>query len=79
MPTGAAIVNGIVAAAVLLIQLILHEAISDGLFWTLFATSVVFLLLHLHPYVPGILKLRKVDANRPRVTASDSLGHGCRK
>ena len=32
MPTGAAIVNGIVATAVLLIQLIPNEAISDGLF-----------------------------------------------
>lgn len=67
MPTGAAIVNGIVATAVLLIQLIPNEAISDGLFWTLFATSVVFLLLTYIPMFPAFLKLRKVDANRPRV------------
>ncbi len=67
MPTGAAIVNGIVATAVLLIQLIPNEAISDGLFWTLFATSVVFLLLTYIPMFPAFIKLRKVDANRPRV------------
>lgn len=67
MPTGSAIVNGIVATAVLLIQLIPNEAISDGLFWTLFATSVVFLLLTYIPMFPAFLKLRKVDANRPRV------------
>lgn len=67
MPTGAAVVNGIVATAVLLIQLIPNEAISNGLFWTLFATSVVFLLLTYIPMFPAFIKLRKVDANRPRV------------
>ena len=67
MPTGAAVVNGIVATAVLLIQLIPNEAISNGLFWTLFATSVVFLLLTYLPMFPAFIKLRKVDANRPRV------------
>lgn len=55
------------ATAVLLIQLIPNEAISDGLFWTLFATSVVFLLLTYIPMFPAFIKLRKVDANRPRV------------
>ena len=64
---GAAIVNGVVATAVLLIQLIPNEAISNGLFWTLFATSVVFLLLTYIPMFPAFIKLRKVDANRPRV------------
>lgn len=67
MPTGAAVVNGIVASAVLLIQLIPDESISQGLFWTLFATSVVFLLLTYIPMFPAFIKLRKVDANRPRV------------
>ena len=66
MPT-AAVVNGIVASAVLLIQLIPDESISQGLFWTLFATSVVFLLLTYIPMFPAFIKLRKVDANRPRV------------
>ena len=67
MPTGAAVVNGIVASAVLLIQLIPDESISQGLFWTLFATSVVFLLLTYIPMFPAFIKLRQVDANRPRV------------
>jgi amino acid transporter len=67
MPTGAAIVNGVVASAVLFIQLIPNEAISDGLFWTLFATSVVFLLLTYIPMFPAFIKLRNIDPDRPRV------------
>lgn len=67
MPTGAAVINGIVASAVLLIQLIPVEEIADGLFWTLFATSVVFLLLTYIPMFPAFLRLRMVDAERPRV------------
>lgn len=67
MPTGAAVVNGIVATAVLLIQLIPDESISQGLFWTLFATSVVFLLLTYIPMFPAFIKLRNIDPDRPRV------------
>ena len=67
VPTGAAIVNGIVATVVRLIKLIPNEALSNGVVWTLFATSVVFLLLTYIPMFPAFIKLRKVDANRPRV------------
>lgn len=67
MPTGAAVINGIVASAVLLIQLIPVQEIADGLFWTLFATSVVFLLLTYIPMFPAFLKLRFVDPERPRI------------
>lgn len=67
MPTGAAVINGIVASVVLFIQLIPDESISQGLFWTLFATSVVFLLLTYIPMFPAFIKLRKVDPDRPRV------------
>ncbi|WP_165056537.1 MULTISPECIES: APC family permease [unclassified Adlercreutzia] len=78
MPTGAAVVNGVVASAVLLIQLIPDESISQGLFWTLFATSVVFLLLTYIPMFPAFLKLRKVDANRPRVYRFPFSGTACK-
>ncbi len=72
MPTGAAIVNGIAATAVLLIQLIPNEAISDGLFWTLFATSWCSYCSPTSPCSRPSSKLRKVDANRPACTASPS-------
>ncbi|WP_165173564.1 APC family permease [Adlercreutzia sp. ZJ242] len=78
MPTGAAVVNGVVASAVLLIQLIPDENISQGLFWTLFATSVVFLLLTYIPMFPAFLRLRKVDAERPRVYRFPFSGTACK-
>lgn len=67
MPTGAALINGLVASAALLIQLFPDKAIAEGLFWTLFATNVVFLLLTYIPMFPAFLKLRAIDAARPRV------------
>lgn len=76
MPTGAAIVNGIVASAVLCIQLIPVEEIADGLFWTLFATSVVFLLLTYIPMFPAFLRLRKIDGERKRVFSVPFHGAG---
>lgn len=67
MPDGAAITNGVVASLILCIQLVPIEAISDGIFWTLFGTSVVFLLLTYVPMFPAFLRLRKVDPDRKRV------------
>lgn len=67
MPTGAAIVNGIVASLALCLQLIPIPAISEGIFWMLFSMNVVFLLLAYIPMFPAFFKLRKVDPNRPRV------------
>ena len=67
MPTGAAIVNGIVATLALLLQLIPIPAISEGIFWMLFSMNVVFLLISYIPMFPAFLKLRKVDPNRKRV------------
>ena len=59
MPNGANLVNAVVASLVLLIQLVPIDAISNGLFWTLFGTSVVFLLLTYIPMFPAFLNLRK--------------------
>ncbi|MEA5018950.1 MAG: APC family permease [Gordonibacter sp.] len=67
MPTGAAIVNGVVASLALMLQLIPIPAISDGIFWMLFSMNVVFLLIAYIPMFPAFLKLRKVDPNRTRV------------
>ncbi len=67
MPNGANLVNAIVASLTLALQLVPIEAISNGLFWMLFGTSVVFLLLTYIPMFPAFLKLRKNDPNRERV------------
>ena len=67
MPNGANLVNAIVASLVLCLQLVPIPAISEGIFWMLFGTSVVFLLLTYIPMFPAFLRLRKVDPNRERV------------
>lgn len=67
MPTGAAIVNGIVATLALCLQLVPIPAISEGIFWMLFSMNVVFLPIAYIPMFPAFWKLRKVDPNRPRV------------
>lgn len=67
MPNGANLVNAIVATLVLTLQLVPVKAISEGIFWMLFGTSVVFLLLTYIPMFPAFIKLRKNDPNRKRV------------
>ena len=52
MPNGANLVNAIVASLVLCLQLVPIDAISNGVFWMLFGTSVVFLLLTYIPMFP---------------------------
>ena len=67
MPTGAAIVNGVVASLALMLQLIPIPAISEGIFWMLFSMNVVFLLISYIPMFPAFLKLRSVDPTVNRV------------
>lgn len=67
MPNGANLVNAVVATVVLGLQLVPIDAISNGIFWMLFGTSVVFLLLTYIPMFPAFLNLRKNDPNRERV------------
>ena len=67
MPNGANLVNAIVASLVLCLQLVPIDAISNGVFWMLFGTSVVFLLLTYIPMFPAFLNLRKNDPNRARI------------
>ena len=67
MPNGANLVNAVVASLTLALQLVPIDAISNGLFWMLFGTSVVFLLLTYIPMFPAFLNLRKNDPNRERI------------
>ena len=56
MPTGAAIVNGVVASLALMLQLIPIPAISEGIFWMLFSMNVVFLLISYIPMFPAFFE-----------------------
>ena len=67
MPNGANLVNAVVASLVLCLQLVPIDAISNGVFWMLFGTSVVFLLLTYIPMFPAFLNLRKNDPDRERI------------
>lgn len=67
MPNGANLMNAVVASLVLALQLVPVDAISNGIFWMLFGTSVVFLLLTYIPMFPAFLNLRKNDPDRERV------------
>lgn len=61
MPIGASIINGIVASALCVIS------VFTGLdFWVFFAAQIAFLLFAYVPMFPAFLRLRKIDADRPR-------------
>lgn len=73
MPTGAAIMNGIVASIVVVIAPFFP---NPDLFWAFFSLNVVMLLLAYVPVFPAFLKLRKIDPNieRPfKVNGSDGF------
>lgn len=73
MPTGSAIMNGIVATAVLLLAPLIP---NEDLFWSFFALNLVMFLMSYIPIFPAFLKLRKIDADteRPfRVGGSDTF------
>lgn len=63
MPTGAALMNGIVASVVVLIAPIIP---NQDLFWSFFALNLVMFLLSYIPIFPAFLKLRKIDPDTPR-------------
>ena len=63
MPTGAALMNGIVATIVVLIGAFLP---NSNLFWSFFALNLVMFLLSYLPIFPAFLKLRKTDPDRER-------------
>lgn len=64
-PVGAYVLTGIVSSAVLVIYGLMATT-AEELFWSLFAfSSIVFLMPYLALF-PAFLKLRKIDADRPR-------------
>lgn len=65
MPNGAAIMNGLIASAILLLQIPLGE--DSEVFWVFFSMNIVFLLMGYIPMFPAFWRLRLRDAGRPRV------------
>ena len=75
MPTGAAIVNGVVASVLVLLSPVMELAGFDGFFWIFFSMNIVFLLISYIPMFPAFLKLRKIDPAANRVFKVPG-GHG---
>ncbi len=67
MPTGAAVINGIVASVLVLLSPLMELVGLDGFFWIFFSMNIVFLLISYIPMFPAFLKLRRVDPQAPRV------------
>ncbi|MFV0393019.1 MAG: APC family permease [Coprobacillaceae bacterium] len=63
MPTGTAIMNGIVASVVVVLAPIIP---NQDLFWSFFALNLVMFLLAYIPIFPAFLRLRKIDPNTER-------------
>lgn len=63
-PIGAAILNCIVASALVLIS---HFIPNQDFFWNFFALNIVTLLLSYMFIFPAFLKLRKIDRDRDRL------------
>lgn len=64
VPYMAAVMNGIVAAVIVIFGIILGQFGSESannLFWTFFSLSLVTLLISYMPIFPAFLKLRKTD------------------
>lgn len=73
MPTGASIMNGIVATIVVLLAPFIP---NEDLFWSFFALNLVMFLLSYIPMFPAFIRLRKIDANTERpfhVSGSESF------
>ncbi len=67
MPVGSAIINGVVAAIICVLGVIMTLAAPESeLFWTFFALNLVLFLMSYLPIFPGFLKLRKVDPDTER-------------
>ena len=63
MPTGSAVMNGLVASLVLIIAPFMP---NEDLFWSFFALNLVMFLLSYLPVFPAFIKLRKTDADTER-------------
>ncbi len=63
MPTGAALMNGIVASIVVIAAPFIP---NEDLFWSFFALNLVMFLMAYIPIFPAFLKLRKIDPDTER-------------
>lgn len=67
MPIGSAVINGIVAAVICILGVIMSIVAPESqLFWTFFALNLILFLISYLPIFPAFLKLRKVDADADR-------------
>ena len=67
MPIGAAIANGVVAAVICVLGVLMTLLAPESeLFWTFFALNLVLLLMSYLPVFPAFLKLRKTDPHTER-------------
>ena len=66
VPYMASVMNGLVAAIIVIVGLILGEVSesASNLFWTFFSLSLVTLLISYIPIFPAFLKLRKTDKTK---------------
>lgn len=67
MPIGSAVINGIVAAVICILGVIMTLLAPDSeLFWTFFALNLVLFLMSYLPIFPAFLKLRRTDPDGER-------------
>ncbi|MGN1004058.1 MAG: APC family permease [Oscillospiraceae bacterium] len=67
MPTGSALMTGIVATVIVLLGAVMSVVAPDSeLFWSFFALNLVLFLMSYLPIFPAFLKLRREDADRER-------------
>ena len=67
MPIGSAIINGVVAAVICLLGVVMTIVAPDSeLFWTFFALNLILFLMSYLPIFPAFLKLRKTDPDAER-------------
>ena len=67
MPVGAALINGIVAAVICLLGVLMTLIAPESeLFWTFFAMNLVLLLMSYLPVFPAFLRLRRTDPHTQR-------------
>ena len=67
MPVGAVGINGIVAAIICVLGVVMKRIMPDSeLFWTFFALNLVLLLMSYLPVFPAFLKLRRMNPDKER-------------
>ena len=67
MPIGAALINGLVAALICVLGVVMTLVAPESqLFWTFFALNLILLLLSYLPVFPAFLKLRQSDPHTRR-------------